>query len=112
MSIRQLLLFPLVLGSAIACNPLSRDLTPLGEVPNQAPNTTVTVQGTVEQQAPFLTGGAYQIQDPSGNIWVFTEQSLPELGRSLAVTGQVTYKPLELEGLDLGEVYLQELERP
>ncbi|WP_017306300.1 hypothetical protein [Spirulina subsalsa] len=112
MSIRQLLLFPLVLGSAIACNPLSGDFTPLTEVPNQSPGTSVTVRGNVEQKAPFLTGGAYQLQDESGSIWVFTEQALPESGRPLSVTGKVIYEPLELDGLDLGEVYLQELERP
>ncbi|HEY9863982.1 MAG TPA: hypothetical protein V6D21_07360 [Candidatus Obscuribacterales bacterium] len=74
----------------------------------------VYLRGKVKSHAPFLGAGAYQLQDDTGSIWVFTTQSLPPLGQDLLVQGKVEYKSLlikEMKGKDIGDVYLKEIKR-
>ena len=74
----------------------------------------VYVEGTVERQAPFIGAAAYQLQDSTGSIWIFTTEPLPEIGEEMLIRGKVEYESItldELKGQDLGDIYLQELER-
>ncbi|MCT7962134.1 hypothetical protein NG791_15795 [Laspinema sp. D1] len=71
---------------------------------------TVYLKGTVENRAPFLQSGAYQLQDATGAIWVMTDSTLPNLGDRLVMKGQVTYQSIPIAGQELGEVYIKELE--
>lgn len=74
----------------------------------------VYVEGTIESHAPFLGAGAYQLQDATGKIWVFTTEPLPPLKQTLLLRGRVEYESIQLpqmQGKDLGEVYIEELER-
>lgn len=74
----------------------------------------VYLRGQVKSHAPFLGAGAYQIQDNTGLIWVFTTQPLPPVGQELSIRGKVEYKSIligEMKGKDIGDVYLKEIER-
>ena len=74
----------------------------------------VYLRGKVESHAPFLGAGAYQLQDNTGSIWVFTTQPLPPLNQDLLIQGKVEYKTIllkDMKGKDIGEVYLKEIER-
>lgn len=72
---------------------------------------TVYLKGTVENIAPFLQSGAYQLQDATGSIWVMTNSTLPNLGDQMVMKGQVTYQSIPIAGQELGEVYIKELEQ-
>ena len=54
----------------------------------------VYLRGKVKSHAPFLGAGAYQLQDNTGSIWVFTTQPLPPLGQDLLIQGKVEYKSI------------------
>lgn len=74
----------------------------------------VYLRGKVERHAPLLGAGAYQLQDDTGSIWVFTTQPLPSLNQDLLIKGKVEYKSIllkDMKGKDIGEVYLKEIER-
>ncbi|BBD56101.1 hypothetical protein [Planktothrix agardhii] len=74
----------------------------------------VYLRGKVKSYAPFLGAGAYQLQDNTGSIWVFTTQPLPPLGQDLLIQGKVEYKSIlikEMKGKDIGDVYIKEIKR-
>ncbi|SKB14190.1 conserved exported hypothetical protein [Planktothrix sp. PCC 11201] len=74
----------------------------------------VYLRGKVKSHAPFLGAGAYQLQDDTGSIWVFTTQPLPPLGQDLLIQGKVEYKSIlikEMKGKDIGDVYVKEIKR-
>lgn len=91
-------------------------LTNIGDIPQiQAGTTTVYVKGTVIQQVPLLDARVYQLSDASGNIWVLTTSSLPQLGDLITIAGELRYESIPVEGLDFSEVYIwetQKLEQP
>jgi hypothetical protein len=72
---------------------------------------TVYLKGTVENRAPFLQSGAYQLQDATGAIWVLTDSTLPNVGEQIIMKGQVTYQSIPIAGQELGEVYIKEIEQ-
>ena len=74
-------------------------------------NHQVYVQGKVSQQAPFLGSGAYQLQDKTGTIWVVTERELPQIGEQVFLKGNLQYQSIPINGQELGEFYLLELEQ-
>ena len=93
---------------------LNLNVTPLENLEKRKADAKVYVKGTVESLAPFVGAGAYQLQDSTGKVWVFTTKNLPKLGQEMLVRGQVSYETItlkELQGEDIGGVYLQELER-
>ncbi|MDT9188464.1 MULTISPECIES: hypothetical protein [Limnospira] len=74
----------------------------------------IYIEGTVANLAPFVGAGAYQLQDSTATIWVFTTQPLPSVGEQMLIRGQVNYEQITVEGLpglDIGDFYIQELER-
>ena len=93
---------------------LNLNVTPVENLEKRKAEAKVYVKGIVESHAPFIDAGAYQLQDNTGNVWVFTTESLPELGQEMLVRGKVSYESItlkELQGQDVGGVYLRELER-
>ncbi|WRH65739.1 MAG: hypothetical protein RSE13_18350 [Planktothrix sp. GU0601_MAG3] len=74
----------------------------------------VYLRGKVKSHAPFLGAGAYQLQDNTGSIWVFTTQPLPPLGQDLLIQGKVEYKSIlikDMKGKDIGDIYVKEIDR-
>ncbi|MCU0515572.1 MAG: hypothetical protein MUC60_01675 [Oscillatoria sp. Prado101] len=87
--------------------------TDLGDIQQKRDvNSTVYVRGKVEKRAPFLgKGGAYQLQDATGNVWVITNKTLPNLGDEVSIKGSVNYESIPVAGQELGEVYIKEQEQ-
>ncbi len=105
----------LLLGGIFGCGSLAEMNMPVTNIrdlqQNRANYSTIYLKGRVENQAPFLGTGAYQVRDETGSIWVFTTQGLPNKGDEILVKGEVQYKSIPLAGQDLGEVYIEEVEQ-
>jgi hypothetical protein len=85
------------------------NVTPISQIVQKPKvGSSVNIKGTVTQQAPFLNGGAYQIQDETGKIWVMRNLTLPNSGDSLVIKGIVQYESIPMGKQDFGEVYLDE----
>lgn len=88
---------------------IGSNVTPIRNIkPAQDHQATVYVQGKVERQVPMLQRWAYQIDDSTGKIWVLTNQTNLEIGQEVVVKGKVRYKSIPVDGMDLGEVYVEE----
>ncbi len=74
-------------------------------------NTTITITGKVTHIAPFLQGGAYQVENSTGSIWVLTMLDLPNPDTEITVTGQLQSQNISIEKTDFSEVYLKEQNR-
>jgi hypothetical protein len=71
----------------------------------------VYLRGKVGDRAPFLGGGAYQLLDRTGEIWVTTQKTLPSRGDEVAIKGQIEYKAIAIGSQQTQEIYIIELER-
>jgi len=107
-------LFPLFLsGWMVSCSPLNPsgwaqtylDIAQLDQIANQR---AVNLQGIVVNVAPFLEGGAYQIQDKTGKVWVKTDGALPRKGAVVSVRGEVAFEAIFIGPEKLGESYVIE----
>lgn len=119
----KLLPIALVLVVALGCEQLANseprflgklngEISPIGEVQNQTQNSPkVNLQGRAIALAPFSQGGAYLLQDSTGEIWVTTQRDLPAQGEEVAIAGQVEYRSIAVEGQEFGEVYVRELKQ-
>lgn len=112
----QLLTLVLLLGGLSGCislpSKLGRQPT-IAQVQSQRANTEVQLSGIVVQQAPFLQGGGYALQDKTGTVWVLTDRDLPELETKVSITGVIQAELVEF-GDRLPskiEFYIQEQER-
>lgn len=76
-------------------------------------NNQVYLKGQVQNIAPFLEMGAYEITDGSDSIWVFTTNKLPIPGEEMTIKGRVSYQSVTPQGMgrDVGDFYVEELER-
>lgn len=106
----------LLLGGLYSCGSMVmvRDvpITPISELQQaRDANSTVYLKGTVRSLAPFLEGGAYQLQDATGSIWVVTEHTLPAQGETIKIKGNITYQSIPVAGKELGEIYIKEIEQ-
>ncbi|WP_226883654.1 hypothetical protein [Allocoleopsis franciscana] len=83
--------------------------TKISDIP-QNPNvdTLVYLQGQVTNRAPLLSSGAYQLKDTTGTIWVFTNQTLPNVGDQVSIKGKVQFQSIPIGMQELGEVYVQQ----
>jgi hypothetical protein len=111
----KIAIFPLIIIGLISCNPLTGAITLLNnpdtvmEIKKQAPNASISFTATVANIAPFLKGGAYQLQDNTGNIWVITQETLPPVGEEIRLKALVQEKKIMVEDQVFSEYYLQEL---
>jgi hypothetical protein len=104
----------LLTGLVLSCsslNPLglAQGQVQIDQIRQTQDPRTVEIQGTVTKLAPFLQGGAYQLQDATGAIWVKTDRPLPQLGEILVVTGQVNRQGVTVDQAQWDEFYLQEI---
>jgi hypothetical protein len=101
----------------VSCSPLNPfgwaqgylDIAKLDEIANQR---AVNLQGIVVNVAPFLEGGAYQIQDKTGKVWVRTDGALPKKGEVVSVKGEVAFEAIFIGPEKLGESYVIEMTTP
>lgn len=107
-----------LIGGLFGCQNLAQsvgvNVNTISEVKEKsAIDTTVTIQGKVQNRSPFLGMGAYQLQDNTGQILVLTKKTIPPLGKELVIKGVIRSQKImlkELPGKDLGEVYIEEQE--
>ncbi len=105
----------LISGLMISCSPLnplglaSQEYTAIAQLSKLTNKSSVNLRGMVVNVAPFLDGGAYQLQDATGLIWVRTENPLPQKGTSLSVKGELQYEGIFVGQQQLGESYLLEV---
>ncbi|MDV3001306.1 MAG: hypothetical protein N5P05_002912 [Chroococcopsis gigantea SAG 12.99] len=71
----------------------------------------VYIQGKVTDYAPFLNGGAYLVEDASGQIWIRTKGTPPKVGQSILVKGKIDYQSINVASQDIGGAYVDELEQ-
>jgi len=87
-------------------------ITPIERLSPTA-SETVYVRGQVVKLIPLLDRYAYQLEDDTGVVIVLTtgETQEPAIGEVLKVRGQLRYQSIPIQGQELGEVYVVELER-
>jgi len=109
----QGILLCLLIGGLIGCNnAIQNNLTQINQLQESSEaGKEVYVQGQVSDPVSLLDTGAYQLQDSTGNIWVFTNETLPNEGDEVTIKGQVKYESISVGDFELGEVYLLELEQ-
>lgn len=91
---------------------ISGNVTNISELQEQARSgSTVSVQGKVVQLVPLLEARVYSLEDESGRISVLTQGKMPQLGEELTIRGKLQYQSIPVEGQEIGEVYLEELQR-
>ena len=91
--------------------PLVRSKLPIQELSPDSVNKSVHIEGTVQQQVPLLEGTLYQVSDTTGEVWVFSLESPPDIGMTVLVEGVVQYEQIIAGGIDIGDYYLQEQSR-
>jgi hypothetical protein len=108
----------ILIGGLFGCQNLAQsvgvNVNTISEVKaKNAIDTTVTLGGKVQNRAPFLGMGAYQLKDNTGQILVLTKKSIPPLDKEIVIKGVIRSQKImlkELPGKDLGEVYIEEQE--
>lgn len=77
-------------------------------------NAKVYLKGKVINTAPFLGTGAYELQDKTGSMWIFSKESLPIVGKNLTIRGEVKYQSITVNAMkneDFGDFYINEIQR-
>lgn len=109
---RSTLLLPLLLLLALALTacPSRTNIGKINADPNRYMDKEVGVAGTVTDSygVPFV-GGAYELDDGTGKIWVVTQRGVPSKGARVGVKGRVFSGPA-LRGRVVGTA-LQESDR-
>jgi hypothetical protein len=112
----------LLVGGSIGCSALAElgiavpdlgdpPLVSVDELARKKRGAIVHIKGIVRGYAPFLNSGAYQLQDPSGLIWIRTAGQPPRLGQEVVIKGKLDYQSIPVGNQELGEFYVVELEQ-
>ncbi len=76
------------------------------KLPKQA--STVYVKGKVGDRVPLLGGTVYKLQDPTGEIWVLTQQPPPNSGDEVVVKGTLRYQSISINNQEQGSAYVEQ----
>ena len=66
--------------------------------PSRYANRDVRIQGSVTESYSVLGTGAYQVDDGTGRLWVFSKKGVPRKGARVQVKGKIR------EGFSMGEL--------
>ncbi len=109
---KRLLLWPVLLAGVLtfAGCPSRTNIGKINADPQRYFDKEVGIGGTVIDSygVPFV-GGAYEIEDDTGKIWVLTERGVPSKGSRVGVKGRVLNGPT-FRGRNFGTA-LRESER-
>lgn len=86
-------------------------ITEIDKIQNRKDGRTVYVRGKVIHRSPFLGSAAYQLEDETGSLWVFSDNPLPPQGTEVFIKGKIKQETLPIEERELGEFYLIELQQ-
>jgi hypothetical protein len=75
--------------------------------PSRFQNRTVRVTGTVTNSVGLMGKGGYQIEDPTGRIYVISGKGVPSRGSRVMVTGRVS-SGVEVLGTPVGVTIREE----
>ena len=101
----------------LSCSPLnpfglaSQEYVSINTLSQLSNQRVVYLKGIVVNLAPFLEGGAYQLQDATGAVWIKTDKPLPKKGTALTVKGELAYQAIFVGQDKLGESYVLEIEQ-
>jgi hypothetical protein len=70
-----------------ACAPVT--IGRINADPSHFRNRTVRVTGTVTNSVGLMGKGGYQLEDPTGRIYVISGKGVPSRGSKVTVTGRV-----------------------
>ena len=101
---RTLFLLPLLLAAMLgltAC-PSQTNIAKINADPNRYLDKEVGIVGRVTDSygVPFV-GGAYELDDGTGKIWVITQRGVPSRGARVGVKGRV-YSGATYRGRNFG----------
>lgn len=114
---RRISLSLLLSGLMLSCSPLnpfglaSQEYVSINTLSQLSNQRVVYLKGIVVNLAPFLEGGAYQLQDATGAVWIKTDKPLPKKGTALTVKGELAYQAIFVGQDKLGESYVLEIEQ-
>jgi hypothetical protein len=114
---RRISLSLLLSGLILSCSPLnpfglaSQEYVSINALSQLSNQRVVYLKGIVVNLAPFLEGGAYQLQDGTGAVWIKTDKPLPKKGTALTVKGELAYQAIFIGQDKLGESYMLEIEQ-
>jgi hypothetical protein len=93
---RFLALGVLLTGLAAGAAACATSIQKVTADPSRYRNREVTVSGHVTESFSIVGRGAYQIEDETGRLWVFSDHGVPRKGASVKTKGTIR------EGFDLG----------
>jgi hypothetical protein len=86
-------------------------ITDIGKVQPDSRDSSIYLKGKVTAHAPLLSGGAYQLEDTTGKVWVLTQEKLPQQGTEIAIEGRVQYQDISIEQQSMGELYIVQVKQ-
>lgn len=101
----------LIDSSLVALGKEELALKSINKLQNKKSGRKIYIRGTVINRSPFLGSAAYQLQDSTGKVWVFTKNPLPSQGEEVFIKGKVQQKSLPIKEQELGGFYLVELQQ-
>jgi hypothetical protein len=108
--IRKLYILPALLTSVLALTacPSQTSISKLKADPDRYMDKEVGVVGRVTDSYGIpLVGGAYELDDGTGRIWVVTERGAPSRGARVGVKGRV-YSGPTIRGRNVGMAIREE----
>jgi len=112
LSRRRLILLPVLLAAVLglAACPSQTNIGKITADPDRYMDKEVGIVGRVtDSYGVPLVGGAYEIDDGTGRLWVLSERSAPAKGSRVGVKGRVVVGPV-FKGRTFGTA-LQESDR-
>ena len=95
--------------SGLSMSNIGMNITKISDISqNSTIDSVVHLQGQVTNRAPLMGLSAYQLKDTTGTIWVFTNQTLPNLGDEVLIQGKLQFQSIPVSGKEFGEVYIVE----
>ena len=107
---RKLFILPVLLMALLALTacPSQTSISKLKADPDRYMDKEVGIVGRVTDSygVPFV-GGAYELDDGTGKIWIVTQQSVPSRGARVGVKGRV-YSGATFRGRNFGTALKEE----
>ncbi|MGK7934300.1 MAG: hypothetical protein AB4206_00595 [Xenococcaceae cyanobacterium] len=101
----------LIDDSLVALGKEELAITSVTQIQKKKSGRKIYVRGKVIHRSPFLGSAAYQLKDDTGNVWVFTDNPLPNQGEEVFIKGKVQQESLPIQEQELGSFYLIELQQ-
>jgi uncharacterized protein YdeI (BOF family) len=71
-------------------------------------SSTVQLEGTVGDRVPLIGAEVYELKDPTGEIWVLTDDRTLETGEQVKIQGKIRIEEITIEGQTAEEVYIEQ----